>query len=76
MEKLRATVKKGRFVIDTPTTLPDGTVLDLVIDDEGDDLTDAERARLHAALERAAEDVKAGRVRSAEEVIEELRRRR
>jgi hypothetical protein len=76
MEKLRATVKKGRFVIDTPTTLPDGTVLDLVVDDEGDDLTDAERERLYAALERAAEDVKAGRVRSAEEVIEELRRRR
>jgi hypothetical protein len=42
MNKLRATVKKGRFVIDTPTTLPEGTVLDLVVDDEGDDLTDAD----------------------------------
>lgn len=76
MDKLRATVKKGRFVIDTPTTLPDGTVLDLVVDDEGDDLTEGERAALHAALERAAEDVKAGRVRSADEVINDLRRRR
>jgi hypothetical protein len=76
MDKLRATVKKGRFVIDTPTSLPDGTVLDLVVDDEGDDLTESERAALHAALEQAAEDVKAGRVRSAEDVINDLRRLR
>jgi hypothetical protein len=51
-------------------------VLDLVVDDEGDDLTESERAALHAALEQAAEDVKAGRVRSAEDVINDLRRLR
>ena len=31
-------------------TLPEGTVVDLVPDDEGDDLTDEERRGLHNAL--------------------------
>ncbi|MFI5402504.1 MAG: hypothetical protein ACHQ1G_06170 [Planctomycetota bacterium] len=75
MGKLRATVKKGRFVIDTRTTLPEGTVLDLVIDDEGDDLTDEERAALHAALERGMEDAKAGKTRPVGEVLRDLRKR-
>ena len=33
-----------------PTTLPDGMVIDLVADDEGDGLTDEERKALHDAL--------------------------
>lgn len=76
MGKLRATVKKGRFVIDTPTTLPEGTVLDLVIDDEGDNLTDEERAALHAALERGMEEAKAGKTRPVSDVLRDLRRQR
>ena len=35
---LRAHVKDGYLRVDEPTTLPEGTVLDLVVDDEGDDL--------------------------------------
>jgi hypothetical protein len=76
MDKLRATVRKGRFVIDTPTTLPEGTVLDLVVDDEGDTLTDEERAALHAALARGIEEAKAGRGRPASDVVKDLRRQR
>jgi hypothetical protein len=38
MSSLRARVEKGRLVLDEPTTLPEGTVIDLVADDEGDDL--------------------------------------
>lgn len=72
---LRATVRKGRFVIDTATTLPEGTVLDLVIDDEGDDLADEERAALHAALERGMEDAKAGKTRPVGDVLRDLRKR-
>ena len=30
--------------------IPEGTVLDLVVDDEGDDLTDEDRRALHAAV--------------------------
>jgi hypothetical protein len=50
MSPLRARVDKGRPVLDEPTTLPDGTVIDLVADDEGDNLTEDERRILHEAL--------------------------
>jgi hypothetical protein len=40
---LRALVKNGHLVLDEPTSLPEGTVLDLVVDDEGDNLDDEER---------------------------------
>lgn len=39
MSPLRARVEKGRIILDEPTTLPEGTVINLVADDEGDDLT-------------------------------------
>lgn len=73
MKKLRAKVEKGRLIVDTPTTLPEGTVLDLVVDDDGDDLTDDERAALHAAIEDSAA---AGSGRPAAEVLHDLRKRR
>lgn len=50
MTQLRARVANGRIVLDEPTALPEGTVLDLVVDDEGDDLTDEDRRALHAAV--------------------------
>ena len=50
MSPLQARVEKGRLVLDEPTTLPEGTVVDLVADDEGDDLTNDERRALHDAL--------------------------
>lgn len=71
---LRAKVENGRIVVDEPTTLPEGTVLDLVVDDEGDDLDDEERARLHARLDAAWASAQAGNVRSAADVIAKLRR--
>ncbi len=71
---LRAIVQNGRLVLDEPTALPEGTVLDLVVDDEGDDLDDEERALLHARLDAAWESAKAGQVRPAGEVLDDLRR--
>ena len=73
MTRIRARVEKGRLVMDEPTELPEGTVLDLVADDEGDNLTDKERAALHAAIERSADDADAGRVRPAADVLRNLR---
>jgi hypothetical protein len=75
MSGLRARVQNGRLVLDAPTALPEGTVLDLVVDDEGDDLDDAERAELDDAISRAWDSVLAGGGRSAEEVLESLRKR-
>jgi hypothetical protein len=75
MGTVRATVRDGRLVVDEPTTLPEGTVLDLVIDDEGDDLDPRDRARLHAAIDRSAAEAREGRVRPASAVLARLRTR-
>ena len=72
---LRALVKGGHLILDEPTSLPEGTVLDLVVDDEGDDLDDEERAALHANLAAAWESVPQGRVRPAGDILKELRSR-
>lgn len=61
--------------MDVPTELPEGTVLDLVVDDEGDDLDDEERRALHATLDRSLRQAAAGQTRPASEVIDEIRRR-
>jgi hypothetical protein len=76
MSPLRARVEKGRLVLDEPTTLPEGTVVDLVADDEGDDLTDEERRVLHDALAASWKSADAGRLRLASAILEELRQRR
>ena len=76
MGPLRARVEKGRLVLNEPTTLPDGTVVDLVADDEGDDLTDAERRALHEALADSWNSADARRLRPASAILDELRRRR
>jgi hypothetical protein len=75
MASHRALVKNGRLTLDEPTTLPEGTVLDLVVDDEGDDLDDEERAALHAHLAAAWESVRQGNTRPVAEVLTELRTR-
>lgn len=69
MNQLRACVENGRLILDEPTTLPDGTVLDLVLDDEGDDLSDQDREALHSALTRSWESLNADRVRPASAVL-------
>jgi hypothetical protein len=76
MSPLRARVEKGRLVLDEPTTLPDGTVVDLVGDDEGDDLTEEGRRALHETLSASWKSAEAGRVRPSSEILDELRRRR
>jgi hypothetical protein len=76
MMPLRARVENGRLRLDEPTALPDGTELDLVIDDEGDDLTEHERQALHETLLRSWTSAQAGELRSASALVDELRRRR
>jgi hypothetical protein len=73
---IRAKVQSGRIIVDEPTSLPDGTVLNLVVDDEGDDLDAEERSALHAHLEASWRSAMEGRVRPASELLAELRARR
>ena len=76
MDALRARVTQGRLVVEEPVEFPEGTVLELAIVDPGDDLDEAERAALHAALSKGWESAKAGEGRPAEELIQKLRSRR
>jgi hypothetical protein len=76
MSSLRARVQNGRIVLDEPTTLREGTVIDLVADDGGDDLTEDERRALHQALSASWESAEAGRLQPASAILDELRRRR
>jgi hypothetical protein len=76
MSPLRARVENGRIVLNEPTTLPDGTVLELVAEDESDDLSAEERRALHEALAASWTSADAGQLRPAWETIGDLRRRR
>ena len=75
MSGVRARVKNGRLVVDEPTSLPEGTVLDLVVDDEGDDLDATERALRDEALVKAWQQAQSGLGRPAQDVLNDLRRR-
>jgi hypothetical protein len=70
---LRALVKDGRLILDEPTDLPEGTVVELVPGIEVDDLDEAERERLHAAIRRGLEQGRRGEARPIEDVLAELR---
>ena len=80
MQALKAHVRNGRLVLNEPTDLPEGEVVELVsvddaLDNGGDYLDDEEREQLHQSIERGLEDVRLdGRV-DAREVIETLRAR-
>jgi hypothetical protein len=70
---IKARVHQGRFVVDEPTGLPEGTEVDLLPLDPGDWLDAEDRAALHRALLASQEDFEAGRLVDAEEVLRELR---
>lgn len=71
-QPLRARVRNGRLVLDEPTNLPEGAEVNLSIVDGEDEMDDAERARLHRALERSIAQAKAGQLIDADEVIGKL----
>lgn len=72
MHALKARVEKGRYVIDEPAALPEGSEVQLAMID-GDALDDEDRALLHAAIEEGLDDSEADRVISAEDSLKELR---
>lgn len=75
MTAIRARVHNGRLQLDEPTALPEGTVLDLVVDDEGDDLSDEERAALNEVITRGIAAIDAGQGRPMRDLLAELARR-
>jgi hypothetical protein len=78
MQPLKAHVHNGRLVLDEPTDLPEGEVVELVpldatLDDEFDD---DERAQLRQALDEGIEQMKAGQTIDVTEAMAELRAHR
>jgi hypothetical protein len=78
MQSMKARVRNGRLVLDEPTELPEGEVVELVRADDvlaegGDDLDDEERAALHAELRASIAEAKTGKLIDADEVLAELR---
>jgi hypothetical protein len=71
---LRARVRGGRLVLDEPIDLPEGSEVELMPVDPADELDEADKARLLAALERAAVQLKNGEVLSREEFTQRVRR--
>ena len=70
---IKARVHNGRFVVEEPTQLPEGTEIELLPLDPGDWLDPDDRAALHSALLASQEDIEGGRLVDAEEVLRELR---
>jgi hypothetical protein len=75
-DSLRARVTKGRIVLDEPTELPDGTVVELVPGIEVDPLDEEDRERLHAAIRRGLEQGRSGSARPVEDALADLRKGR
>lgn len=73
MSSIRARVHNGRLLLDEPTALPEGTVLDLVVDDEGDSLDEKQRAAIDASISRAWSQLQAGQGIPAGDVLAKLR---
>jgi hypothetical protein len=72
MSALRAKVRGGRLVVDEPTSLPEGTELELVVVG-GADLDDEERARLDEALDASWASASEGTI-EADDLLAEIER--
>ena len=78
MQPLKAHVRNGRLLLDEPTDLPDGDVVELVqLDDVlangGDDLDDEERAALQREIEASFDAEAAGQLIDLADAMAELR---
>ena len=78
---MQAHVRHGRLVLDEPTDLPEGKVVEVVLLDDvlaevGPELDYEERERLHQSLRESVEQMKAGNTLDGAEALAELRAHR
>jgi hypothetical protein len=81
MQPFRARVQNGRLVLDEPTDLPEGKLVELVPIDESlaggsDHLDGEERAALHASIAEGVEDFQKGDMEDAFDLLARLKARR
>lgn len=77
---MKAQVRNGRLVLDEPTDLPEGEVVELVqlgdvLATGGDELDDDARAALHREIQASIEEADAGETEDFAKVLSELRQR-
>ena len=73
MGTLKAVVQNGRGVIEDLDDYPDGTVLELQLIHDCDELDDEERAKLHKALDRSWAQAQQGKKgRPIDEILKDL----
>jgi hypothetical protein len=72
MHALKARVHNGRLTLDEPTTLPEGSEVEISVADAEDDLDEAQRAALLAAIDEGLADVAAGRTMTTDELKQSL----
>ncbi len=73
---MHAQVRNGHLVIDEPTDLPEGMVVELKVvqaEDPWADMAPEERAELEASIEEGFRDIENGHVVDAREFLAELR---
>ena len=75
MQPLIAHVKNGRLVLDEPTELPEGEVVELVPLDR-DEMGDEERAALHESLRVSLDQMNRGELIDAAVALARLRAHR
>jgi len=78
MQPLKAHVRNGRLVLDEPTDLPEGEIVELVqvddaLADDDDDLDDEDRAALDRDLEASFVEEEAGQLIDLADAIADLR---
>jgi hypothetical protein len=78
---MKARVRNGGLVLDEPTDLPEGEIVELVpvsevLAHDHDDLDDEERGALQRELAESIAEAKAGKLIDANEVLAELQSRR
>jgi hypothetical protein len=69
----RGQVHSGRLIVDEPIDLPDGSEVTLSVVEDGDELDDEDRARLHEAIRAGQAELDRGEGIPAAEVIAKLR---
>jgi hypothetical protein len=74
MHGLKVRVQGGRIVGEAPKGLAEGTELELCMAEPEEEMSDEELAALDRVLDAAWQSIAEGRVRSAAEVLAELRK--
>jgi len=69
----RGQVHSGRLIVNEPIDLPDGSEVTLSVVEDGDELDDEDRARLHEAIRAGQAELDRGEGIPATEVIAKLR---